>query len=80
MLLLYLLTSQKAVGSVLVREEDRVQHPTYYVGQALKDAETRCFPLEKVMFALITIVQKLVPYFQVHRIQVLTDQPLASVL
>lgn len=37
-------------------------------------------PLEKVVFALVTTVRRLVAYFQAHQVQVLTDQPLASVL
>lgn len=52
----------------------------YYVGRALKDADTRYTPLEKVVFALVTTVRRLVPYFQAHQVQVLTDQPLANVL
>lgn len=65
---------------MLVREVDKIQHPVYYVERALKDAETRYTPLEKMVFALVTTVRRLVPYFQAHPVQVLTDQPLASVL
>ena len=32
--------------------------------------------MEKLAFALITVVQKLKPYFQAHTIVVLTDKPL----
>ena len=32
--------------------------------------------MEKLAFALITVVRKLKPYFQAHTIVVLTDQPL----
>ena len=32
--------------------------------------------MEKLAFALVTIAQKLKPYFQVHTIVVLTDKPL----
>lgn len=50
------------------------------MSRALKDAETRYTPLEKVVFTFVTMVRKLVAYFRAHRIQVLTDHPLASVL
>lgn len=79
-LYLYLSTIQKAVGAVLVWEENKMQHPVYYVGRVLKDAETRYTPLENVVFALVITMRMLVPYFQAHPVQVLTDQPLANVL
>lgn len=50
------------------------------MGRPLKDVETRYTSLEKAVFALITTVRKLVPYFQAHLVHVLTDQPLANVL
>ncbi|XP_019184635.1 PREDICTED: uncharacterized protein LOC109179589 [Ipomoea nil] len=79
-LFLYLAASAKAVSSVLVREEDRVQHPVYYVSRSSKAAETRYTVLEKVVYALVVTVRKLAPYFQAHTVRVLTDQPLGSVL
>lgn len=39
-LYLYLSVAQRAVGAILVREANKVQHPVYYVGRALKDSET----------------------------------------
>lgn len=54
------------VRAVLVWEENKTQNPIYYVGRALKDVETRHMPLEKVVFALVTMVRRLVSYFQVH--------------
>lgn len=56
-----------------------MQHPVYYLGRAIKDPEARYSPLEKVVFTLITTMRRLMPYFQAHLVQVLTDQPLASV-
>ncbi|XP_019191708.1 PREDICTED: uncharacterized protein LOC109186213 [Ipomoea nil] len=79
-LLLYLAASAKAVSSVLVREEERVQHPVYYVSRSLKAAETRYTALEKIVYALVVTVRKLAPYFQAHTVRVLTDQPLGNVL
>ncbi|XP_019159714.1 PREDICTED: uncharacterized protein LOC109156332 [Ipomoea nil] len=79
-LFLYLAASAKAVSSVLVREDDRVQHPVYYVSRSLKAAETRYTIVEKIVYALVVTVRKLAPYFQAHTVRVLTDQPLGSVL
>ncbi|XP_031127678.1 uncharacterized protein LOC116029775 [Ipomoea triloba] len=71
--------SERALSSVLVREEG-TQHPVYYVSKLLRGAETRYTPLEKMAYALVTTTRKLVPYFQAHPIEVLTDQPLAGIL
>ncbi|XP_019173823.1 PREDICTED: uncharacterized protein LOC109169395 [Ipomoea nil] len=79
-LFLYLAASPKAVSSVLVREEERTQHPVYYVSRSLKAAETRYTALEKIVYALVITMRKLAPYFQANTVWVLTDQPLGSVL
>ena len=57
-----------AVNSALVREEDRVQFPIYYTSRALRGAEGRYPPMEKLAFALIIAAQKLRLYFQAHTI------------
>lgn len=41
MLYLYLVISLVVISFVLVREEDGVQRPVYYISQILKDIETR---------------------------------------
>lgn len=79
-LFLYLAASQKAIGLVLMREEEKTQNPIYYVRRSLKGAEIRYSPLENVVFALIVTVQKLVPYFQANHVRVLTNWHLASIL
>uniref|UniRef100_A0A2N9G5W9 Reverse transcriptase RNase H-like domain-containing protein n=1 Tax=Fagus sylvatica TaxID=28930 RepID=A0A2N9G5W9_FAGSY len=65
-LYLYLAVSLTAVSSALVREEDRRQLPVYYTSRALRGAEERYPPMEKLAFALLTAVRKLRPYFQAH--------------
>ena len=62
-LYLYLAASDRTISSVLVREDNKAQHPVYYVGRLLRGAELRYTSLEKVAFALITTVRRLVPYF-----------------
>ncbi|XP_075650959.1 uncharacterized protein LOC142621555 [Castanea sativa] len=75
-LFLYLAVSLAAVSATLVREEERVQKPVYYTSQALRGAEERYPPMEKLAFALITTARKFKPYFQAHTMVVLTDRPL----
>ena len=75
-LFLYLAISPAAISPVLVREEEKVQKPVYYVSQALRGAEERYLPMEKLAFALVTVARKLKPYFQAYTVNVLTDKPL----
>ena len=71
-LFLYLAISLAAVSAALIREEDKVQKPMYYTSQALRGVEKRYSPMEKLTFALVTVVHKLKPYFQAHTVIVLT--------
>ena len=75
-LFLYLAVSPPAISAALIREKDRVQKPVYYASWALRGAEERYPPMEKLAFALITATCKLKPYFQAHTVIVLTDKPL----
>ncbi|XP_074323791.1 uncharacterized protein LOC141688621 [Apium graveolens] len=79
-LTLYLAVSDFAISAVLVREEDDVQLPVYYVSKRLADAETRYTSLEKLAYALILASRKLRPYFQAHKIEVRTSYPLRQVM
>ncbi|XP_019251290.1 PREDICTED: uncharacterized protein LOC109230222 [Nicotiana attenuata] len=80
MLYLYLAISEIAVSGVLVREDQGTQFPVYYASPTLGDAETRYPHLEKLALALISASRKLKPYFQCHRICVLSTYPLQSIL
>ena len=73
-LFLYLAVSVTAVSAALIKEENRVQLPVYYVSQAFQGAEARYPPIEKITFTLIVASRKLRPYFQANPIIVMTDQ------
>ncbi|XP_074324060.1 uncharacterized protein LOC141660982 [Apium graveolens] len=79
-LILYLAVSDFVISTVLVREDDGVQLPVYYVSKRLADAETRYTSLEKLAYALILASRKLRPYFQAHKIEVRTSYPLRQVM
>ena len=79
-LFLYLAVSVTAVSAALIREENRVQLPVYYVSQAFQGAEARYPPIEKITFALIVASRKLCPYFQANPIIVMTDQPIKKAM
>ncbi|GFS37177.1 hypothetical protein Acr_00g0050430 [Actinidia rufa] len=79
-LYIYLSISPTAVSAVLIREEDRVQRPIYYVSKVLIGVEARYPKIEKLAYALMIAARKLRHYFQAHPIIVLTDQPLKHIL
>ena len=79
-LFLYLAVSVIAVSTALIREENRVQLPVYYVSQAFQGAEARYPPIEKITFALIVALRKLRPYFQANPIIVMTDQQIKKAM
>ena len=64
----------------MIREEERVQKLVYYASCALRRAEERYPPMEKLAFALVTVAHKLKPYFQAHTVVVLIDKPLWRVM
>ena len=68
------------VSATLIREEDRLQLPVYYVSQAFQGAEVRYPHIEKITFALIMASRKLRPYFQANPIIVMTDQPIKKAM
>ena len=79
-LFLYLAVTPHAVSSALIREEQKIQKPVYYTSKALRGAEERYPPIEKLVFALITTSRKLRHYFQAHVINVMTDHPLKKAI
>uniref|UniRef100_A0A2N9I431 Uncharacterized protein n=1 Tax=Fagus sylvatica TaxID=28930 RepID=A0A2N9I431_FAGSY len=79
-LYLYLAVSPTAVSSALIREEERRQLPVYYTSRALRGAEERYPPMEKLAFALVTAARRLRPYFQAHTIVLLTNHPLRKAM
>ncbi|XP_022041597.1 uncharacterized protein LOC110944195 [Helianthus annuus] len=79
-LILYLSSSDKAVGSVLLVERNRVQTPIYYVSRMLTDPETRYSMMEKLVLALLHASRRLRRYFKGHVITVLTNFHIGTIL
>jgi ribonuclease HI len=77
---LYLVVSPTAVSLALIREDDGTQLPVYYTSKAFQGAEERYPAMEKLALALVIEARKLRPYFQSHRIVVLTNQPLRKAM
>ena len=77
---LYLAVSTTTVSTALIREENKIQCPVYYISQAFQGAKARYPQIEKVKFALIMASRKFRPYFQANPIVVMMDQPIKKAI
>ena len=77
---IYLSVTEKALSSVLIKEEKKQRKPVYYISKALQGVEVKYQKIEKLAFALIVSARRLRPYFQGHRIIVMTKHPIWQVL
>uniref|UniRef100_A0A2N9I8K3 Uncharacterized protein n=1 Tax=Fagus sylvatica TaxID=28930 RepID=A0A2N9I8K3_FAGSY len=77
---LYLAVSPTAVSSALIREDGGTQLLVYYTSKAFQGAEERYPAMEKLALALVIAARKLRPYFQSHKIIVLTNHPLRKAM
>ena len=76
----YIAVAFHAVSLMLIREDNGLQRPVYYISKSLHEADIRYSPLEKAILAVVHALQKLLHYFQAHTVVVLTQLPLKSVL
>ena len=68
----YIAVASHAVSLVLVRDENGVRKPVYYVSKSLHKAEVRYLPLERAILVVMHATRKLPHYFQAHTVVVLT--------
>ena len=76
----YIAVAPHAVSFVLIRMDNGIQRPVYYVSKSLQEVELRYLPLEKAILAVVQAIRKLSYYFQAHTIIVLMQLPLRSIL
>ena len=79
-LYIYITVAPHAVSLVLIREDNGLQRPVYYVSKSLHEAEVRYSPLEKAILVVVHASRKLPHYFQAYTVVVLTQLPLKSIL
>ncbi|XP_048605779.1 uncharacterized protein LOC125583196 [Brassica napus] len=77
---LYIAVTSSAVSSVLIREDRGEHKPIFYTSKRMTEPETRYPTLEKMASAVVASARKLRPYFQSHTIEVLSNQPLRTVM
>ena len=68
----YIAVAHHVVSLVLIRDDNDLQNPVYYVSKSLHEAEVRYLPLEKAILAMVHATRKLPHYFQAHAVVVLT--------
>ena len=76
----YIAVAHHAVSLVLIRMDNGVQRPVYYVSKSLHKAEIRYLPLKNAILTIVQATRKLPHYFQVHTVIVLTQLLLRSIL
>ena len=73
---MYLNISEHAVSAVMLKNQEGVQRPIYYINKTLVNVETLYLLFEKLALALVHATRKLPHYFQEHTVYVLTEYPL----
>ena len=68
----YITMASHAISLVLIRIDNDVKRPVYYVSKSLHEAEVRYLPLENVILAVVYATHKLLHYFQSHTVVILT--------
>ena len=68
----YIAVAPHVVSLVLIRVDNGIQRPVYYVSKSLHKAEVRYLPLEKVILVVVHATWKLPHYFQAHTVIHLT--------
>ena len=76
----YVDVASHMVSLVLIRVDNGVQKPVYYVSKSLHEAEIRYLPLEKAILAMVHGTRKLSHYFPAHIVIILTQLPLKTIL
>ena len=76
----YITVVPYAISLVLIRVDNGVQRPVYYVSKSLHEAEVCYLPLEKAILVVVLGTRKLPHYFQAHTVIILTQLPLKTIL
>ena len=59
----YLAIALYAISLVLIRVDNGIQRPVYYVSKSLNEVKVRYLPLEKAILAVVHATRKLPHYF-----------------
>ena len=76
----YITVASYEVSLVLIRVDNGIQRPVYYVSKSLHEPKVRYLPLEKAILAVVLGMHKLAHYIQAHTVVVLTQLLLKTIL
>ena len=76
----YIAVAPYTVSLVLIRVDNGIQRPVYYMSKSLHETEVRYLPLEKAILAVVLGTRKLPHYFQAYTVVVLTQLLFKTVL
>ena len=68
----YIAVALHAISLVLIRVDNGIQRPVYYVSKSFNEVEVRYLPLENAILVVVHVTRKLPHYFQAHTVVVLT--------
>ncbi|KAF8095185.1 hypothetical protein N665_0339s0054 [Sinapis alba] len=77
---LYIAVTSSTVSDVLIQEDRGEQKLIFYINKRMTEPETRYTTFEKMALAVVTSARKIQPYFQSHMIEILSNQPLRTVM
>ena len=67
----YIVVASHALSLLLIRVNNGVQRPVYYVSKSLHEVEVRYLPPKKAILVIVHATRKLFHYFQSHTVVVL---------
>jgi hypothetical protein len=85
-LLIYVVVTTQVVSVAIVverREEGHtlpVQRPVYFISEVLSETKTRYPQVQKLLYAVILMRQKLRHYFESHLVTVVSSFPLGEII
>ncbi|XP_075640289.1 uncharacterized protein LOC142612043 [Castanea sativa] len=79
-LYMYQVVTNHTISVVLIRVDQGIQKPIFYVSKTLVEVETQYLPLQKAALAVIHAMRRLPHYFQAHTVIVLTEHSLQALL
>eukprot|EP00253_Pinus_taeda_P009010 PITA_09010 len=78
---LYLAAADTTIAMVLVKEDNGIEHPIYYLGQKLNDTETKYSYVEKLALLAVQAIQRFRHYILFRKTTILSNcNPMTYIL